>query len=40
MYEEPYLHIILLFDNDVVRTSNIDFDNEWSDENVDDGGWT
>ena len=38
MYEEPYLHIILLH-NDVVRTSD-NGDNEWSDENVDDGGWT
>ena len=38
MYEKPYLHIILLFDNDVVRTS-VEFDDEWSDENVDNDGW-
>ena len=38
MYEKPYLHIILLFDNDVVRTS-VEFDDEWSDENVDNYGW-
>ena len=40
MYEKPYLHIILLSDDDVVRTSNVNVSDEWSDENVDDGGWT
>jgi hypothetical protein len=39
MYEEPYLHVILLFDSDVVRTSNT-FDEEWSDDNVDNDAWT
>ena len=40
MYEEPYLRVILFPDCDVVHTSNNDFDDEWQDENVDDGGWT
>ena len=38
MYEEPYLHIILLSDNDIVRMSDVGSD-DWSDENVDDDGW-
>ena len=37
MYEELDLRIILFSDDDIIRTSNED---SWSDENVDDGGWT
>ena len=35
MYEEPYLKIMFLTEDDVIRTSG-----EWEDDNVVDDGWT
>ena len=35
MYEEPYLKIMFLTEDDVIRTSD-----EWEDDNVVDDGWT
>ena len=35
MYEEPYLKIIFLAEDDVIRTSG-----KWEDDNVVDDGWT
>ena len=39
MYEAPKMEVLFFYATDIVRTSN--FDNQWSDENVDgDDGWT
>ena len=35
MYKEPYLKIMFLTEDDVIRTSG-----EWEDDNVVDDGWT
>lgn len=40
MYEEPKLRILHFVDEDVIRTSKLFEDSEWSDENVDNDGWT